>query len=139
MVDYRDIRTLAARARQRIVEITPSQARQQVAQGALLVDVRDESELMRNPPILGALHLSRGQLEYLITDAVESKHETIVLYCGGGNRGTLAAASLRDLGYSSVFNVRGGLRAWYEAEGRPWIANEVGWALQVEGPGSLGL
>lgn len=133
MVDYRDIRKLAATARQRIVEISPAQARQEVERGALLVDVRDESELMRNPPISGALHLSRGQLEYLITEAVESRDEAIVLYCGGGNRGALATASLCDLGYTRVFNVRGGLRTWYAEQGRRWIANEVNWALLVEG------
>lgn len=128
MPDYRDIRRLAAAARQRIVEVSPAEARRRIAEGAHLIDVRDDEELMRNPPLPGAVHLSRGRLEYLITDAVTGKDDSIVIYCGGGNRGVLATASLQELGYSRVVNVRGGLHAWREKEGQPWIANHVGWA-----------
>lgn len=122
MPDYSDIHQLARYARSQIEELYPDEARDKVAQGALLIDVRDDEELIRNPPLAGALHLSRGRLEYLITDAVSSKHDPLVIYCAGGNRGALAAASLRSLGYSRVYNVRGGLHAWREGAGQRWFS-----------------
>lgn len=121
MPDFKDLYRLAGKARRRIHEISPEEARQKVAEGALLIDVRDEEELLRNPPLAGALHLSRGRLEYLITDAVSSKRDVLVLYCGGGNRGALAAASLQSLGYKEVYNVRGGLQSWRESSGQYWM------------------
>jgi phage shock protein E len=133
MPDYRDIRYLADLARQRTQEISPAEARRMVAEGALLVDVRDDEELMRNPPIAGAVHLNRGRLEYLITDAVDGRDEPIVLYCAGGNRGALAAATLQDLGYSRVYNVRGGLHAWRETEGKRWVPKHLEDASSLAG------
>lgn len=120
MPDFKDIQRLARIARERIREVTPRQARALVAQGALLIDVRDDEELLRNPPLAGALHLTRGRLEYLVTDAVSDKDEPLVLYCAGGNRGALATASLTSLGYTNVVNVRGGLHAWRKSDGKSW-------------------
>lgn len=133
MASYRDLHKLARLARRQIREIAPSEARAKVAHGALLIDVRDEEELLRNPPLAGALHLSRGRLEYLITDAVGSKHDPIVIYCAGGNRGALAVQSLQTLGYSQVFNVAGGLHAWRDSTGQHWFA--PGW----DAPAGAGL
>ncbi len=118
--DYSDIRRLATVARERIVELTPEQARAEVALGALLIDVRDDEELLRNPPLAGAIHRSRGQLEYTICEVLADKATPIVLYCAGGNRGALAADSLRSLGYSHAYNLKGGLRAWRLEAGQPW-------------------
>jgi len=135
MTNFSDIHRAARQARRQIAELSPADARAKVAQGALLIDVRDEEELLRNPPLGGALHLSRGRLEYLITDAVSSKHDPIVLYCAGGNRGALAALSLQNLGYTQVFNVSGGLHAWRNSTGQRWIPSR--WEAGGAG-GSLG-
>jgi rhodanese-related sulfurtransferase len=120
--DYSDIRRLAAIAREHINEISPSQARAMIVDGALLVDVRDDEELLRNPPLARAVHISRGRLEYFISD-VADKDDPIVLYCAGGLRGALAALSLQNLGYSAVYNVCGGLHAWRDSHGQPWFRN----------------
>jgi rhodanese-related sulfurtransferase len=40
----------------------------------------------------------------------------IVCYCGGGNRSALVADSLQNIGYTNVFSLEGGFRAWKEAE-----------------------
>lgn len=121
MTDFSDLHQLAHRARSHIAELSPVEARCKVAEGALLIDVRDAEELMWNQPLAGAVHLSRGRLEYLITDAVSSKDEPLVIYCAGGHRSVLAAASLRDLGYSHVYTIRGGLHAWRRNAGQSWF------------------
>lgn len=122
--NYADIRILADRARERITELTPEQAREKIAQGALLIDVRDDEELLRNPPLARAIHLSRGRLEYLICDAVSGKDTPVILYCAGGNRGALAADNLRQLGYRQVYNLQGGLHAWRIESGKRWIGSQ---------------
>ncbi|RFP05350.1 sulfurtransferase [Novacetimonas hansenii] len=121
MSRYDDIRKLAAEARSRIVEISPEEARVRIAQGVLVIDVRDEEEIRRNRPLPGALQFSRGRLEFLIGDAVSDRHSPLILYCAGGNRGAFAADSLRRLGYSQVYNLRGGLHAWRVEAGQTWI------------------
>lgn len=125
MPDFSDLHRLAALARQRIVEISPEEARLKIAHGAQLIDVRDDIELLRNPPLAGAIHLTRGRLEYLITDAVAGKDEMLVIYCAGGHRGALATASLFDLGYTNIFNLRGGLHAWRDRAGQVWMPSPL--------------
>lgn len=125
MTDFSDLHRLAALARQRIAEISPEEARLKVAEGAQLIDVRDDIELLRNPPLAGAIHLTRGRLEYLITDAVSGKDDMLVIYCAGGHRGALATASLLDLGYTNVFNLGGGLHAWRDSAGQHWMPSPL--------------
>lgn len=51
----------------------------------------------------------------------------LFLYCGGGYRSILAAATLQEMGYSNVVSVQGGWRAWEEAGApveRPRISPE---------------
>jgi rhodanese-related sulfurtransferase len=113
---HEDFQRLAAAARQRILELTPEEARVQQARGAVLIDVRDSEELAEKPGIPGALNISRGRLELRIADAVPDKHAILILYCQGGNRGALAADSLRQMGYGNVFNLAGGANAWFDQQ-----------------------
>lgn len=131
MPDFSDLHRLSENARQRIIEISPDEARREIAAGAQLIDVRDDIELLRNPPLAGAIHLTRGRLEYLITDAVADKKEALVIYCAGGHRGALATASLIDLGYTRVFNLRGGLHAWRDDVGQAWTPSPLSVADEV--------
>src|ERR1700712_2763817 len=125
MPDFADLHRLSDKARERVVELSPAEARQRVAEGAQLIDVRDDIELLRNPPLAGAIHLTRGRLEYLITDAVAGKDEELIIYCAGGHRGALATASLLDLGYTQVYNVKGGLHAWRDSAGQAWTPSPL--------------
>ncbi len=112
MAHNEDFLKLAAAARERICEITPQEALHRQAEGALLVDVRDSDELAATPALAGAVNISRGRLELKIGEVVANKNAPVVLYCGAGNRGALAADSLRQMGYTNVVNVAGGLNAF---------------------------
>ena len=46
---------------------------------------------------------------------IPDKRSEIILYCGGGYRSALAAESLRQMGYTNVRSMDGGMRAWREA------------------------
>jgi rhodanese-related sulfurtransferase len=104
----------AAEARSRISEVEPAEVTRLVADGAVLIDVRERDEY-ETGHIDGALLCSRDQLEDAISTLVPDKHTPIICYCGGGNRGALAADTLQQLGYDQVHSVAGGLRQYRKA------------------------
>lgn len=106
-----------------VPKISPAQAKELIAQGnTLVVDVRDAPEVQASGKVAGAVHVSRGMLEFRADPALPShdknfaKDKTVILYCGSGGRAALAGKMLKDLGYDEVFNL-GGFKDWAEAGG----------------------
>jgi len=93
------------------------------AKGALVVDVRDGTEVAASGKAAGAIHVSRGLLEFKAdpTSPTDDKNfatdKTVLLYCGSGGRAALAGKLLKDMGYEKVFNA-GGFKDWVEAGGK---------------------
>lgn len=79
-----------------------------------LVDVREESEWAKGR-LPGAKHLGKGILERDIEKAIPDLGAEIILYCGGGFRSALAADNLQKMGYTRVFSLDGGWKAWNQA------------------------
>ena len=102
-------------AKSRIKEATVAEALERTAGGALLIDVREDSEWDAGHA-RGALHIGRGVIERDIVQAVPDKGAELVLYCGGGYRSALAADSLQKMGYTNVSSMAGGWKAWNEAQ-----------------------
>jgi phage shock protein E len=77
------------------------------------VDVRepDEYEAKHIPQ---AKLIPRGMLEDRAPSELPDKDARIVTHCGAGGRGSLAAKSLGERGYTNVANLKGGLNAWRE-------------------------
>jgi rhodanese-related sulfurtransferase len=101
----------AREAKKRITEVLPSEAREQIVEGALLLDVRDQ-EKFESGHIDEAMNISNDQLEMRIGEVAPDKQTPIVCYCAGGNRGALAADALQQMGYTRVVSIQGGLRAY---------------------------
>jgi len=76
----------------------------------LLVDVREDAEFAAAHAV-GAVHLSKGIIERDIEIAVPDKSTRLVLYCGGGYRSALTAASIQKMGYIDVLSLDGGWQA----------------------------
>ena len=55
-------------------------------------------------------------LEHSIDQVTTDKDKKIVLYCGGGSRSALAAASLKKMGFKNVISLAGGYRGWKQTE-----------------------
>jgi rhodanese-related sulfurtransferase len=104
-------------ARARVPEVTVKDVRalQESETPIVLLDVRDQAEVNLGM-IPGALHISRGTLEGKIERAV-ARDAKVVLYCSSGNRSLLAGDMLRQMGYSDVSSLAGGIRAWVEQGG----------------------
>ena len=106
-----------------VPKITPAQAREMIGKGnTLVVDVRDAPEVEKSGKIAGALHVSRGMLEFRADPASPyhdrnfAKGKTFILYCASGGRAALAAKVLKDMGYTHVYNV-GAFKDWAEQGG----------------------
>ncbi len=104
-------------AKARIRECTIHDVKAKLGSGAsvCLIDVREDHEFAKDH-VKGSRHLGRGILERDIETEIPDKQAEIVLYCGGGYRSALAADSLRQMGYTNVISMDGGIRAWREAE-----------------------
>jgi len=107
---------IVADAKTRVREVTVAETLQTVNGGnARLIDVREESE-WDEAHAKGADHLGKGIIERDIEKVVPDKDAELILYCGGGYRGALAADSLQKMGYTNVASMAGGWRAWLEAK-----------------------
>ncbi len=103
--------------------VTPAQARDMMKKGdALVVDVRDALEVQSSGKVAGAVHVSRGMLEFRADpqspyhDKNFAKDKTVLVYCASGGRSALAGKALKDLGYDRVYNL-GAFKDWAESGG----------------------
>lgn len=101
-------------AKSRIREVSVDEALQRLPAGAKLIDVREDDE-WKSGHAAGAEHLGRGVIERDILQTFPDKNTELILYCGGGYRSALAADNLQKMGYTNVFSMAGGWKAWKEA------------------------
>jgi len=104
----------------RIEEIDPADVREELADGTVVIDVR-EAEEWGTGHIPGAKHVPKSYLESRIEGAVPDRSANVILYCQSGNRSAWAARTLiEDLGYEHVESMTGGITLWkdrgYEVE-----------------------
>ena len=106
-----------------VPKITPAEAREMIDNGnTLVVDVRDAPEVEKSGKVAGAVHVSRGMLEFRADpespshDKNFAKDKNVILYCASGGRSALAGKLLKDMGYDKVYNV-GAFKDWAESGG----------------------
>lgn len=95
-------------------EVSVQQANGMSQQGALLLDVREESEY-------AALHAPQAKLMPLgdvssrLKEIDAYKEKPVVVVCRSGRRSAKAVAILKEAGFTQVSNVQGGMIAWEQA------------------------
>lgn len=115
---------LVAEAKAKIENLEVAGVDKERAAGVLLVDLREPGELAESGRIAGSVNVPRGMLEFR-ADPTSPYHQEgfeperrIILHCATGGRSALAAATLKDMGYTNVAHLDGGFKAWVAA-GRP--------------------
>ena len=110
------------RARQGLDRVEPRVAAAEVEQGALLIDVRAESQRERDGVVPEAVYFPRNVLEWRCDPASDSRDprvggtdRRVIVMCDAGYASSLAAASLRELGFDRATDLVGGFQAWREA------------------------
>jgi rhodanese-related sulfurtransferase len=105
-------------ARARLQRLTPEQAREAVATGAVLVDIRPAAQRATEGGPTGALVVERNVLEWRFDPSSDAAlpiadHDLqVVVLCQEGYTSSLAAAALQDLGVWRATDVIGGWAAW---------------------------
>jgi rhodanese-related sulfurtransferase len=113
---------LLADARHRLTRLSPAKALQAMGAGAVLIDIRADSQVARDGIVVGALVIPRNVLEWRLDPASEHRHpcapqldDHIILLCDEGYQSSLAAATLQQLGFARATDVAGGFQAWRAA------------------------
>ena len=115
MATFRD---LLATAKSEIAEIDTETTVTRIADGAVVLDVREPDEYAEGA-ISGAIHIPRGHLEAQVEGRIADKDAPLVVYCAGGVRSAFAVKTLGELGYTNAESVEGGFGRWKD-EDRPW-------------------
>ena len=131
MSEPQTIGALLEAARSRLERLEPEAALRAQAGGALFVDTRG-AELRRDEGVIpGSVHVPLSVLYWRLDQtsghsdpALTDTDRQVVLCCAHGYSSSLAAATLRDLGFSRATDIVGGFEAW-TAAGLPVMAAEA--------------
>jgi rhodanese-related sulfurtransferase len=113
---------LLAEARARLDRLGPEDTNAALADGAILIDIRSDSQRAADGEVTRAVHVPRNVVEWRLDP--ESEHRdprlarpeaTIVIMCHEGYQSSLAAATLQDLGLPKATDLDGGFEAWRAA------------------------
>lgn len=112
----------AAMANIETVDVTG--AKQMIAQGYKILDVREPGEYL-SAAIPGAINIPRGVLEpaadlnYPGANPVlrDAREDNWLIVCKSGGRAALAAQTLQEMGFKKVVNMVGGMDAWSQENG----------------------
>jgi rhodanese-related sulfurtransferase len=106
-------------ARSQLRRLTPMQAYDAVAVGALLVDIRPGWQRAAEGEVPGALLVERNHLEWRFDPECAARlpqatgyDVQVIVLCSEGYTSSLAAAALQTLGLHKATDVVGGFRAW---------------------------
>ena len=108
---------LLSDAAARVAFISMSELAERVGRnelGLVLLDVR-EKDAFAAGHIPGAQHLPRGQLELRVNKELPDPTKRILVCCEFGQISTLAAATLREMGFTRAAALDGGVKAWRES------------------------
>jgi glyoxylase-like metal-dependent hydrolase (beta-lactamase superfamily II) len=111
------VRQLLAEAEARVPFIAMDELAKRLGErrnDMVILDVRERSAWEKGR-IPGARHLARGQLELKVDETFPDPEVEILTVCEFGKISTLAAATLRDLGFRRSVALDGGMKAWREA------------------------
>ena len=130
-----DVAQLLARAREQITRIDPSELPDAMSRGALVVDIRPEAQRQSEGRLDFGIVVERNVLEWRFDldgpdclPDVRSRDQQIIVVCSEGYASSLAAAALRDLGYTAPSDLVGGFRAW-----QAWRRTETGPSKKLAG------
>ena len=111
---------LLAGARARLRRVSADEAELAARDGALLVDIRSDSQRARDGVIPGSKFIPRNVLEWRCDPASEWRDPEVVgrrliVFCNEGYQSSLVAAMLQQLGHADATDLIGGFQAWRAA------------------------
>ena len=121
-MNVRTIDQLLAEARARLTRLDPGEAAAAVRDGALLIDIRSESQRAEDGVVPGSVFVARNVLEWRCDPRgahrdprVADPERSVIVMCDEGFQSSLAAATLQELGHDRATDLVGGFQAWRAA------------------------
>jgi rhodanese-related sulfurtransferase len=121
---HENVEQLLAGARSQLTRLSPAEAHTAATHGAILVDIRADSQRARDGLLPGARFIPRNELEWRLDPASSYRDDycarldrRLILICNEGYQSSLAAATLTRFGLD-VTDVVGGFQGW-RASGLP--------------------
>ncbi len=122
MVRRRTVDDLLADARSRIERVGPHEVADALAAGALLIDTRSTDQRREAGIIPGSVHVPLSVLPWRLDPEAEvpdralaDPSRRVILVCDDGYSSSLAAATLREIGYQRAGDLSGGFNGWRAA------------------------
>jgi len=122
MAARKTIDDLLEEARAGLVRVEPHEARDAIGGGALLIDVRSESQRAADGIVPEAIWFARNVLEWRCDPSCEAHDKRVgalerhvIVMCDEGYQSSLAAATLQQLGFAAATDLVGGFQAWRDA------------------------
>jgi rhodanese-related sulfurtransferase len=113
---------LLARAREGLDRVDPTAAAREVDSGAVLIDIRSETQRAEDGVVPQAVYIPRNVLEWRCDPASDHRDPRVsdpgarlIVMCDAGYASSLAAATLKELGLERATDLDGGFQAWREA------------------------
>ena len=80
-----------------------------------ITDGRGNVVVAAGTKIIGAVHVPYSQLKDRIGTLALDKTKPLVVYCARGQRSMMAGSTLKAAGFTQLYNLNGGFKAWAEA------------------------
>ena len=119
MTDPSAIAKLLAQARRNFDRVLAEDLAEEVASGAILIDIRPLEQRQRDGDLPGALVVDRNVLEWRLDPTSPDRLPIatgadlrLIIVCNEGYSSSLAAATLHELGLRSATDLVGGFGAW---------------------------
>lgn len=113
---------LLAQARAALARVHPHEARDAIAGGALMIDIRSEAQRAADGVVPDTIWFARNVLEWRCDPSSEAHDERVgglerhvIVMCDEGYQSSLAAATLQELGFATATDLVGGFQAWRAA------------------------
>ena len=114
---------LLAQAKNMIEETDPSRSETLIAQGWVVLDVREVEEYNEGV-IPESILIPQGQIEETIEEHIPDHDQPIIAMCAGGVRSAFAAVTLSEIGYTNVVSMDGGFNLWKQ-QGRSCASPQI--------------
>ncbi|MCI8273840.1 MAG: rhodanese-like domain-containing protein [Clostridia bacterium] len=89
-------------------EVTVEELKDKIAKGAILIDVRSRQEYAEGH-LQGAINMPEYELQKRAFKELPKKNQLIVMYCQYGGRSREACKKMKQMGYTNIYNLYGGL------------------------------
>jgi len=117
---------MVAEGREAAEVVSPQDAQKRVQENpsTLVIDVREPDDIASTGAVPGSMNIPLGMLplradtelpESFREQKLQDRSTPIITTCGGGGQASLAAKTLKDMGFTNVSYLEGGIEGWKQA------------------------